>query len=75
MSRVARPKEGVANYEGNAGMTEQGLAWFFASVRWDVESSWSCVSQQGRIAKSMTARSPNDSAGEHNKGSGWTAAG
>jgi hypothetical protein len=24
-------------------------------------------------AKSMTARSPNDSAGEHNKGSGWTA--
>lgn len=23
--------------------------------------------------KSMTARSPTDSAGEHNKGSGWTA--
>lgn len=24
-------------------------------------------------AKSMTARSPDDSAGEHNKGSGWTS--
>jgi hypothetical protein len=24
-------------------------------------------------AKIMTARSPDDSAGEHNKGSGWTA--
>jgi len=26
-----------------------------------------------KVAKSMTARSPDDSAGEHNKGSGWTA--
>jgi hypothetical protein len=31
------------------------------------------VGQQVEIAKNMTARSPDDSAGEHNNGSGWTA--
>jgi hypothetical protein len=31
------------------------------------------LANKARDAKSMTARSPDDSAGEHNKGSRWTA--
>jgi hypothetical protein len=53
--------------------TSKGWRDFLLVCRRLVERSRSRVGQQGVGAKSMTARSPNDSAGEHNKGSGWTA--
>jgi hypothetical protein len=53
--------------------TEQRLACFFAKGVLIVERSRRCVGTM-RGAKNMTACSPNDSAGEHNNGSGCTAA-
>ncbi len=81
MSIEARPKEGDANYEkatecvmGRAVAARTGAGVIFCL----------CVVGCGKVlgarqptsgdAKSMTARSPDDSAGEHNNGSGWTAA-
>jgi hypothetical protein len=70
----AMPWNKIKKFNCRYERTTQGLAWFFACVRlvcWKVlEERWP-TSQDAKI---MTARSPDDSAGEHNKGSGWTAA-